>query len=149
MDCSLRDIAYTRRLEEFVYAQSGGRLHRYTEKCQQLAWALLQNGANLLLSYPDPSQLAALDDALLAEKTPQESARIEHEARVAACRHMLLNTQIFGSGGDTSTAIAKCNKCKSSNIRFDTLQTRSADEGMTIFCQCQNPKCGERWTVAG
>lgn len=36
----------------------------------------------------------------------------------------------------------QCYKCKSFNIQVTTAQTRSADEGTTIFYTCE---CGNRW----
>ena len=39
----------------------------------------------------------------------------------------------------------RCSKCKSSDISFDFLQTRSADEGTTVYCTCTS--CGKRWKM--
>ena len=36
-----------------------------------------------------------------------------------------------------------CSKCKSKKTTFYEMQTRSADEPMTVFIQCIN--CGKRW----
>lgn len=36
-----------------------------------------------------------------------------------------------------------CGKCKSKKTTFYEMQTRSADEPMTVFVQCLN--CGKRW----
>jgi len=48
--------------------------------------------------------------------------------------------------GDFSRATDKwlCNGCKMRKCTYYELQTRSADEPMTIFIQCLN--CGKRWT---
>lgn len=48
--------------------------------------------------------------------------------------------------GDFSRATEKwlCNGCKMRKCTYYELQTRSADEPMTIFIQCLN--CGKRWT---
>jgi len=48
--------------------------------------------------------------------------------------------------GDFSRATDKwlCNGCKMRKCTYYELQTRSADEPMTIFIQCMN--CGKRWT---
>ena len=43
------------------------------------------------------------------------------------------------------TSIIKCRKCGSDDVRWDEKQTRSADEGATVFCTCN--KCFNRWTV--
>lgn len=39
----------------------------------------------------------------------------------------------------------RCQKCRSSNVSFEFLQTRAADEGTTIFCTCC--VCGKRWKM--
>ena len=39
----------------------------------------------------------------------------------------------------------RCSKCNSSDIAFDFLQTRSADEGTTVYCTCTS--CGKRWKM--
>uniref|UniRef100_A0A6C0C283 TFIIS-type domain-containing protein n=1 Tax=viral metagenome TaxID=1070528 RepID=A0A6C0C283_9ZZZZ len=39
----------------------------------------------------------------------------------------------------------RCAKCNSSDIAFDFLQTRSADEGTTVYCTCTS--CGKRWKM--
>ena len=39
----------------------------------------------------------------------------------------------------------KCSRCKSTDIIFSFLQTRSADEGTTTFCECL--QCGSRWKM--
>lgn len=40
----------------------------------------------------------------------------------------------------------KCYKCKSVNVEIRQLQTRSADEGMTIYARCH--QCGHRWKTS-
>jgi transcription elongation factor S-II len=37
----------------------------------------------------------------------------------------------------------QCSKCKKKEVSYSQAQTRSADEPMTTFCECQN--CGNRW----
>ncbi len=39
----------------------------------------------------------------------------------------------------------KCAKCGSTNIDSQELQTRSADEGTTVFYNCRN--CGNSWKI--
>ena len=40
-----------------------------------------------------------------------------------------------------------CSKCKSNNTDYSLMQTRSGDEGSTIFAFCKN--CGKRWKFSG
>ena len=39
----------------------------------------------------------------------------------------------------------KCRRCNSVDVTWDQKQTRSADEGMTVYCVCAN--CNLRWTM--
>ncbi len=43
----------------------------------------------------------------------------------------------------TVVSIYTCPRCKSRNVQSHQRQTRSADEGMTVFCQCLT--CEKRW----
>lgn len=43
----------------------------------------------------------------------------------------------------TSTDLLKCGKCRESKCTYFEMQTRSADEPMTVFVLCNN--CGNRW----
>jgi len=51
--------------------------------------------------------------------------------------------------GDDTEALPdtglRCKKCGSNDISHEFLQTRSADEGTTIFCTCT--KCKKRWKM--
>lgn len=50
-----------------------------------------------------------------------------------------MNTISIEANTDTFT----CKKCKSRKCTYYQAQTRSADEGITTFCQCLD--CGTRW----
>ncbi len=39
----------------------------------------------------------------------------------------------------------RCGKCRGYKTTFYQMQTRSADEPMTVFCTCLNPKCGKKF----
>lgn len=47
---------------------------------------------------------------------------------------------------ESMTDIFTCRKCKSKKCSFYQLQTRSADEPMTIFVTCL--ECGQRWKTS-
>eukprot|EP01135_Chromosphaera_perkinsii_P001771 Nk52_evm40s210 gene=Nk52_evmTU40s210 len=40
---------------------------------------------------------------------------------------------------------AECPKCEHPKAYFMMMQTRSADEPMTVFYKCCNPDCGNQW----
>lgn len=49
----------------------------------------------------------------------------------------------FETNVEASTDTFTCRKCKSNKCTYYQMQTRSADEPMTTFCQCIC--CGNRW----
>ncbi|CAI8029093.1 DNA-directed RNA polymerase III subunit RPC10 [Geodia barretti] len=46
---------------------------------------------------------------------------------------------------NVDTTEETCPKCEQSRAYFVQMQTRSADEPMTIFYKCCNPDCNHRW----
>ena len=44
---------------------------------------------------------------------------------------------------DSRYALSVCGKCKSTNVRNEAMQVRSADEGMSVFSTCL--ECGHKW----
>jgi len=42
-------------------------------------------------------------------------------------------------------SIVHCNRCGSKEVMWEEKQTRSADEGATLFCMCT--KCKNRWVI--
>ncbi len=76
--------------------------------------------------------------SLQSPPTPVQCASIFHcEERLAA--YVAQGTVELPDAG------TKCARCKSCDVRFEMLQTRSADEAITIFCCCEN--CGKRWRM--
>jgi len=65
---------------------------------------------------------------------------------VAAGGSSRLSEDVFGGKDSMKNAQqtdADCDKCGNKRAYFMELQTRSADEPMTIFYQCT--ECGYRW----
>ena len=46
---------------------------------------------------------------------------------------------------ERSDGFLTCKNCRSAKVDVDQVQTRSADEPMTLFALCQD--CGSRWTM--
>jgi transcription elongation factor S-II len=61
----------------------------------------------------------------------------------AADEHMKRETLMLEGPQVEGSTMFTCNKCKKSKTRYWEMQTRSADEPMTIFIQCLN--CGKEW----
>ena len=85
-----------------------------------------------------------LSDSEMAEGTPLGAIEADRAAREARFAKMLqekydeLEDREFQS-------IVHCRKCGSDNVSWEEKQTRSADEGATVFCVCM--KCKTRWVV--
>ena len=48
-------------------------------------------------------------------------------------------------GGEVKDSLIKCGHCKNNTVQTREFQTRSADEPMTVFCNCTT--CGKRWKM--
>ncbi|KAL8774865.1 MAG: hypothetical protein Q9209_000804 [Squamulea sp. 1 TL-2023] len=57
----------------------------------------------------------------------------------------LKNAKVAKPERSVSTSF-QCGRCKQKKVAYNQAQTRSADEPMTTFCECQN--CGNRWKVS-
>lgn len=58
---------------------------------------------------------------------------------------MKRDMHIFDEKQVSMTSDFKCSKCKKRECVYQELQTRSADEPMTIFISCLN--CGHKWKI--
>lgn len=73
----------------------------------------------------------------------QDKARQDEALRIQG--ESLLRDLSSPDLSDVPDAGIRCGKCKSTEIAFDFLQTRSADEGTTVYCSCT--ACGKRWKM--
>ena len=86
----------------------------------------------------------ALKDAELFEPDAALVAAVEREHELAMYKSLLVDL----SKNDIQLSLdagVRCSKCKSTDVSFSFLQTRSADESTTCFCTCS--KCGKRWKL--
>ena len=90
-------------------------------------------------------ELLKEDNTLKAEQIPfmthQEIDSIRWEELITA--KMKRDKNICETQVEASSDLFKCGKCKERRTVFYEMQTRSADEPMTIFITCLN--CGKRW----
>jgi len=105
------------------------------ERPSKIASIITASGALAALSIPD----AALFDRCVVREVvaKAESARDE-------CARLLADLTTEGSQ-ELPEAGVKCAKCKSTDVSFEFSQTRSADEGTTVFCYCT--RCEKRWRM--
>ena len=114
---ALRILEFGKR--DVVQVEKGAAASSYVD-------VLGLTGTTLFASLP-------CHEAQLAE----EAMRIQGEALLRD-----LSSPDLSNIPDAGT---RCSKCRSSDISFDFLQTRSADEGTTVYCTCTS--CGKRWKM--
>lgn len=87
------------------------------------------------VGHMGPAELVSASPTELApEEVKQEIKAIEkYNAEASAVRK---NTEV-------TTRFGSCSKCKCPRTSYFMLQTRSADEPMTVFITCVN--CGHAW----
>lgn len=82
-----------------------------------------------------------LEDEAIGTKFTQHAEMLSSmKAEEQRIRELVEKTR-----SEMTSGFMTCRKCKSKRIDVDQLQTRSADEPMTLFALCQD--CGNRWTV--
>jgi len=82
---------------------------------------------------------------------PERFAKMAHEemksesqrAEEASMRKANFNNAMVPEEAKSISVTLECGKCKRKMVSFTQAQTRSADEPMTTFCECQG--CGNRW----
>jgi transcription elongation factor S-II len=90
---------------------------------------------NVLLGLIGPEKLAVMT----AEEMASEDLK---QLREKYTKEAIDDHQMAVQQGAKSSLL-KCRKCKGTNCGFTEMQTRSADEPMTVFAYCLD--CGNRW----
>jgi DNA-directed RNA polymerase subunit M/transcription elongation factor TFIIS len=90
------------------------------------------------------SRLLALPSSVLYNQIPCR-ASIEQEKRDRERGQALLRDLNSTALMDVPDAGVRCGKCGANDITFEFLQTRSADEGTTVYCNCN--ACRKRWRM--
>lgn len=133
------DIDYARELERHVFSTYSN----YRVICTELIHTMHDKGKDLFL-YHSPQELATLIvDTVL---NPNRDDRY-----VQLYNKQLSYKSILAEGVkriekmQPSEGLLKCRRCNSTDITTEQRQTRSADEGMSVFAQCQ--KCFTKWKM--
>lgn len=90
---------------------------------------------NVRLGLITPDKLAVMT----AEEMASDDLK---ELRAKFTEEAIKDHQMARREG-AKTTLLTCGKCKKNNIVYSEMQTRSADEPMTVFAFCQ--ECGHRW----
>ena len=134
-------------LEHAVYCVAGGCPISYPFGAQR-AIVLVREGrlCELRSRRPPTSfrQILALPAGQVHTRLPCHE-EVAKEATVREQGEALLRDLTSMELSHVPDAGIACGKCRSTDISFDFLQTRSADEGTTVYCTCT--KCGKRWKM--
>lgn len=98
----------------------------------------LQNNHSLL-NLPAEKLVMAEDLLMLSQ---DRKLQFDRDSRLEEHEIAILKSSFENTG---QTRSLRCSRCKSQNIDVQQRQTRSADEGMTIFCGCRD--CSAQWTL--
>lgn len=99
------------------------------------------NNGHVLTSKLIEGHLTPLE---LVNMTPLELFPDKWQDAIAKVTFKRLRSEITGTHEEEDGAF-QCNKCKSWKTIHTQLQTRSADEPMTIFVSCK--KCNKNWKM--
>jgi len=133
---------YARRLEQEIYdalsfiEEPEVMRRRYRHRVGMLIWHLRTRP--IVQRWP-PDLLARLPDAVLSEGLPAVVERKRKASELAAQRERAKNTK-----REKGEGYGYCRKC-GTILDVQHLQTRSADEGTTVYLSCE--PCGDRWKV--
>jgi len=107
----------------------------------------LENDSKLKSIVQESGALAALalEDSSLYDSCSAKEEMALAENRRAECARVLEDLSAEGAGSELPEKGVKCARCGSTDISFEFSQTRSADEGTTVFCYCT--KCSKRWKM--
>jgi DNA-directed RNA polymerase subunit M/transcription elongation factor TFIIS len=143
-------------LEYIVHASVHMNRKRYHEKCRSLIQQLKLPRAQEIIacfarSFEDMTVWVAMDmrsvvrwlqlRPVLGEKVEQK--RLTKEDLVKECLEEMAKIREKALEGQENVIYLMCRVCKSQNIEHVARQVRSADEGMSMFCKCND--CGKKW----
>ena len=111
--------------------------HEYHDHIRRAACNLHAN-PHLGLDVVCAPDGALTEGTLVGDIAAQRRARADRFERMLAEKYEALNDATFQS-------IVRCRRCGCEEVSWDEKQTRSADEGATVFCVCT--RCKNRWIM--
>lgn len=128
------DILLCREVESQCHA-AATTAREYTDRVRHAAFNMSQD-ERLGLEVVHASDRVLTQHTLVGRIHRETRARQERFQAMLQEKCDALNDQTF-------EAIVRCRRCGSEEVTWEEKQTRSADEGFTIFCFCVT--CKNRW----
>ena len=130
------DLGLARDVEAACHALAHSA-DEYGDHVRRAAFNLHANPA-LGREVVDADEDALTRGVLVGRIRDETRARAERFERMLQEKYDALNEGEY-------TAIVRCRRCGSTEVAWEEKQTRSADEGGTLFCACTT--CKNRWVV--
>jgi len=130
------EVNMCRHLESSCHANSRSATE-YLERVRHVAF-------NLTMNKAVNDNVVFASDQLLTENTLV--GRVRNEQAVRQDRFAEMLKEKYDSLNDKQfEAIVRCRRCGNEDVVWEEKQTRSADEGATVYCSC--PVCKNRWVM--
>ena len=130
------DVHFCRDVEAHCYAVSS--------TIQEYRNHVVRSAFNLRENIKVGTEVVHEPDSFLAEGLIV--GRIENERKARLMRfEQMLQEKYEALDDEQFQAIVRCRRCGSDNVSWEEKQTRSADEGATVFCVCTI--CKNRWVL--
>ena len=138
--CRFCPRPYAISLEHNIYCD-GGRPYR------MLALQILRNVemAPSLCTKHTTQSLLALPLSAFREGTPIGEMHDKIESDDLGYKSVLADGMRRVESLQTQAGLLQCPRCRSTNVTMEQRQTRSADEGMSVFATCRD--CKRRWRM--
>lgn len=137
-------------LENAVYTLFALDNKEYLAKLRSLAFNLRDNkelAVQVLDGEIAAPVVAQMDASELASAASRQQAEALKQRAAEACRGDWMSAtedeRLASLGLQAEKGMFPCGKCKSDRVSHTQMQTRSADEPMTLFLKCKD--CGNRW----
>lgn len=131
-----QDLALCREVEAECHAVSV-EANEYLDHVSRAAFNLREN-PHVGVEVVRAADHALTTGTLLGRIQEEQRARKQRFAEMLQEKYDALNDRQF-------EAIVRCRRCGSTEVAWDTKQTRSADEAATVFCSCTT--CKNRWVM--
>jgi DNA-directed RNA polymerase subunit M/transcription elongation factor TFIIS len=130
------DLLLCREVEAHCHAVSS-TVDEYNDHVIRCAFNLKENkeiGINVVYESDSVLSLGTIVGRIYSER----QARTLRFERMLQEKYEALDDEKF-------QAIVRCRRCGSEDVSWEEKQTRSADEGATVFCVCTT--CKNRWVM--
>ena len=130
------DVTLCREVEALCHGHSASP-EEYYDLIRRSAFNLAANPASTINVVHDTDTHLA-KGTLLGTLEEERTARKERFEQMLQEKYDALDDAKF-------KAIITCRACGSTEVRWEEKQTRSADEGASVFCTCNS--CKNRWVM--